>query len=247
MRLRRLVWLPALLVVGGCEFGEVTIPGEDPIVVVQAVMRPDRPQQWILVEQTLTGVVEVDSHRIEIPSDVPQLPLRGVAVDVVNRTYPGDPCGVTRFTEEAGTPVTPGVYWSPPGCPTMRPGDTLELAVRAPDGTTVRGTTEVPGVEAFTLAVAGESVAMPGPDLRLNRDTDTLRATARAIVGRALQLEVRRTEAGPGTTPGFWFVVDSLEMTVPGTCRICSPAFARTPAGFPTSSHRSSLQGGATK
>ena len=233
MWLRRLVWLSAPLVVGGCEFGEITIPGEDPIVVVQAVMRPDRPQQWILIEQTLTGVVAVDSNRIEIPGDAPQLPLRGAAVDVVNRTFPGDPCGATRFTEEAGARVTPGVYWSPPGCPTMRPGDTLELAVRAPDGTTVRGTTEVPGVELFTLAVAGDSVAMPGPDLRLNRDVDTLRATARAIVGRALQLEVRRTEAGPGTTPGFWFVVDSLAMTVPGDLPDLFTGFREDTSGIP--------------
>lgn len=233
MRPQRYGWLSAVLLASACEFGEITIPAEDPIVVVQAVMRPDRPQQWILVEQTLTGVMVVDSSRIEIPADAPQLPLRGAAVDVVNRTFPGDPCGATRFTEEAGSAVTPGVYWSRPGCPTMRPGDTLELTVRAPDGSTVRGTTEVPGVEAFTLRVGGDSVVMPGSDLQLNRDVDTLHAAARATVGRALQLEVRRMEAGTGTTPGFWFVVDALGMAVPGDLPDLFTGFREDTSGIP--------------
>jgi hypothetical protein len=230
---RRYARLAATLLLGACEFGEITIPAEDPIVVVQAVMRPDRSHQWILVEQTLTGTVVVDSNRIEIPGDAPRLPLRGAVVDVVNRTFPADPCGVTSFIERAGADATPGVYWGPPDCPTMRPGDTLALVVRAPHGTTVRGTTEVPGVEAFTLGIGGDPVVMPGPELLLNRDADTLRAAARASVGRALQLEVRRTEVGGGTTPGFWFVVDSMAMTVPGDLPDLFTGFREDTSGIP--------------
>ena len=233
MKLLRYGWLAAPLLTGACEFGEITIPAEDPILVVQAVMRPDLPRQWILVEQTLTGAVVVDSSRIEIPGDAPQLPLRGAVVAVVNLTFADDPCGATSFSEEMGGTTTPGVYWSPPDCPTMRPGDTLALTVRAPDGSTVRGTTEVPGVEVFSLRVAGDSVVMPGPELPLNRDVDTLRAAARAIAGRALQLEVRRTEAGGETTPGFWFVVDSLAMTVPGDLPDLFTGFREDTSGIP--------------
>jgi hypothetical protein len=233
MRRLRCCWLALPLVSAACEFGKITIPAGDPIVVVEAVMRPDLPRQWILVEQTLTGTVAADSGRIEIPGHAPPLPLRGAAVDVVNHTYPEDPCGATIFTEQARTPGTPGVYWGPPGCPTMRPGDTLELVVRVPDGTTVRGTTEVPGVEAFTLRVGGDSVVMPGPDLLLNRDLDTLAAAARAVAGRVLQLEARRVEVGGTTSPGFWFVLDSLAMSVPGDLPDLFTGFREDTSGIP--------------
>ncbi len=233
MRPLRYGWLTAPLLAGACEFGEVTIPTADPILVVQAVMRPDLPQQWILVEQTLTGAVVVDSSRIEIPREAPQLPLRGAAVTVVNVTFPLDPCGVTNFIEDGGGTVTPGVYWSPLGCPTMRPGDTLLLTVRVSDGSNLRGTTEVPGVEAFALTIAGDSAAMPGRELALNRDLDTVRAAARVTTGRALQFEVRRREAGGKSTAGFWFVVDSLSMTVPGNLPDLFTGFREDTSGIP--------------
>ena len=38
-----------------CDLTEVAIPASDPIVIVQAIIRPDRDQQWVIVERSLTG------------------------------------------------------------------------------------------------------------------------------------------------------------------------------------------------
>jgi hypothetical protein len=184
----------------GCEFGEVTIPNADPIVVVQAVMRPDLPRQWVLVEQTLSGAAAVDSGAVVIPGDAPQLPVVGATVTVRNRSDAGDPCGTTVFVERPGDgpPESPGVYWSPVGCPSMGAGDTL-----------------------------------PGRRLELNRDVDTVFAEAVGATGRALQIEVRRPDVTGASAPGFWFVVDSTAITVPGNLPDFFTAFQEDTSTIP--------------
>jgi hypothetical protein len=218
----------------GCEFGEVTIPNADPIVVVQAVMRPDLPRQWVLVEQTLSGAAAVDSGAVVIPGDAPQLPVVGATVTVRNRSDAGDPCGTTVFVERPGDgpPESPGVYWSPVGCPSMGAGDTLELRVAAPSGA-VTGTTVIPGVGAFVLGVGRDSVVMPGRRLELNRDVDTVFAEAVGATGRALQIEVRRPDVTGASAPGFWFVVDSTAITVPGNLPDFFTAFQEDTSTIP--------------
>jgi hypothetical protein len=233
-RIRCAVLAPAAVLAAACEFGEVTIPAAEPIVVVQAVMRPDLPRQWVLVEQTLTGATQIDSGSVVIPGDTPQLPITGASVTVRNRSATNDPCGAVQFVERPGDgpPESPGVYWAPRGCPTMRPDDTLELRVTTPAAAVV-GTTVVPAADRFVLAVGSDTVTMPGPRLDLNRDTDTLFAEAVGATGRMLQIEVRRPDVRGASAPGFWIVVDSTAMTVPGNLPDIFTAFQQDTNGIP--------------
>ena len=78
---RRRRWVVVVLasLVAACELTEVAIPASDPIVIVQAVIRPDLNRQWVIVERSLTGAEERQSTPGDIPRDAPQLPLDGPA------------------------------------------------------------------------------------------------------------------------------------------------------------------------
>jgi hypothetical protein len=219
-----------------CEFGEITIPDGEPIVVVQGVMRPDKARQWILVEETFTGAQPIDSTGSLIPGEAPQLPIRRATVTVTNITYDADPCGTTLFLEGVDAPFLPrgpGLYWSPNACPTMRTGDTLALQVRTGNGDVVRGTTVVPGVNAFLLSAGGDGLRMPGDTLVLNRDRDTLVASARSPSGRTLQIEVRRPTVAAASAPAFWIAVDSTAVAVPGDLPDILTGFQDDTSGIP--------------
>jgi len=201
-----------------CEFGETVIPDGDPIIVVHAVLRPDLDPQWVLVEQTLTGAA-ADSAGGSIPGNPPQVPISQAVVTVVNRSFMNDPCGVTQFTETPSDPNlirSNGLYWAPSGCPTMRAGDTLELRLETVDGHIVSGRSEIPGAEAMVLRVQGDSALLPGPTLLFNRDLDTLEAEVVPIVGRAIQIEVHRSDSVGQLVPVTRLFVDSTAMTLPG-------------------------------
>jgi hypothetical protein len=101
----------------------------------------------------------------------------------------------------------------------MRQGDRLELEIETADGAfAVAGATVVPGTEAMTLGNGREVVVMQGPrpPLTLNRDVDTLEIEAREALGRAIQVEVARPDSIGTLRVGFWFVVDSTRLTLPG-------------------------------
>jgi hypothetical protein len=212
----------ALLIVfaaSACEFGETTIAEGDPIVVVHAVMRPDRERQWVLLEQTLTGTESDDSVSGRIPGNAPQLPLTDATVTVANLGMPTDPCGMVFFTErpiDPGLETSDGLYWGPVGCPTMRTGDTLLLTVETVQGEIVSGTTEIPGADAMLLSVAGEAVTVPGPTITMNRDNDTLVAEVIVTTGRAVQLEVGSPDSLGLLKRPFAMFVDSTAITLPG-------------------------------
>jgi hypothetical protein len=223
---RRLLVGTVLVAVSNCELGEINIPPTEPLVVVQAVMRPDRVFQWILVEQTLTGRTAGQASVDLVPSNRElQAPVLDARVFVTNVSYPSDPCGAA--VEFRQTPPPPneteqsGVYWSPQGCPTMRAGDTLELRVEALDST-VTGRTEVPGFTLAVLQAGGASVTSPLTQLEFNRDTDTLDASVEATHGRAIHVELHRTlpdgvDSVRAIQEGSaWFWVDSTGMTLPG-------------------------------
>jgi hypothetical protein len=197
-----------------CELEEIPVDEGDPITVVNAVMRPDVEQQWVLVETSLTGASEDFNETGSVPGGVGR-PVLDAFVTVANASFPGDPCGaqVAFDAEPVGSEdETAGVYWSPVGCPTMRPGDTLELRVETPDGTVVTGSTEIPGISGATLTAGGVEQAIPGQIFAFNRDVDTLVAEVDPIRGRALQIEVgERGNARPS-----WVFVDSSSITLPG-------------------------------
>lgn len=187
------------LSLAGCDLQEVTIPGGESVVVVSAVMRPDEEFQYVIVEQSLDGTVaRTDTLEVPQPPHAPRIPIADALVTVANLDLPADTCGnpvefsYTPYDSE--TVAQPGIYWAPDGCPTMRPGDRLELRVETPSGEIVTGVTRVPGMNSAFLALRDDSIAMGGGDsaLTFNRDRDTLRFGVDAIVGRLLQLDVRR-------------------------------------------------------
>lgn len=204
----------------GCELAEVTIPSTEPIVVVQAIMRPDLPQQWVVVERSLTGADVRQSTPGEIPIDKPQLPVVGASVEVENVSFPDDPCGnPVAFTRDPGTgSVIPqdGLYWAPGGCPSMRTGDTLRLRVETQDGVVVTGETTVAGAQSMFLRLGADSIDLPGPQLPFNRDTDTITAGVDAVAGRALQIDVRQRLIRRWTRRVTSLFVDTTSVTLPG-------------------------------
>ncbi len=223
---RAVTSLSIVLFTMGCELGEINIPPSEPIIVVQAVMRPDLSQQWVIVEQTLTGRILDQGTADVIPgSNQPlQAPIQDARVFVSNINFPSDPCGTAvTFTQSppTGENRKPGVYWGPPSCPTMRAGDTLELRVEALDSIVI-ARTEIPGVNEAILETELGSVTSPMTTLAFNRDTDTLRARVESTHGRALHVELFQNRlVGVDSARDIsgvtaWFFVDSTEMTLPG-------------------------------
>lgn len=206
------------LVGGGCELQEVTIPGGDPVVIVHAVMRPDRPNQFVIVERSFDGITDPTSETGAIPPNFPRLPIAGATVQVVNLDLLGDPCGSpVLFDAQPPLPYVqvPGVYWGPPNCPTMRAGDRLELTIRTADGDIVTGVTRIPGMTETALVIGPDSIVIVGDTvLGFNRDRDTLRVRVTATAGRLLQVGIRRD--GMIEDDGTTVFADTTAVAVPG-------------------------------
>ncbi len=205
----------------GCLLEDVTISGGEAIVLVSAVMRPDLPYQYVIVEQSLDGVVDrPDSPQFPVPPHAPRIPIENAFVTVENLDLPDDPCGSPVQFRHApyapGTPARAGLYWAPQGCPTMRPGDRLQLRVETDNGDIVTGITRVPGMRSAFVALRSDSVTLGGGDsvLTFNRDRDTLRFGVDPIVGRLLQLDVRRN--GDLSDFGTKVLADTTEFLLAG-------------------------------
>jgi hypothetical protein len=215
-------------VLSGCDLSEVEIPEGEPMVIVQAVLRPDLDHQYVVLEESFVGTVtyevEVDAS---IPTEgAPKTPLEGALVTVANLDLPSDSCGSpVMFLPDPPTsslPMLAGVYWGPTSCPTMTAGDILELRVETPDGDVVTGTTRLPGMTGAAYSVGGDSLPFGTDNVTMfNRDRDTLRVWVEAMEGRLLQLQTRRsgmltimgTEA---IEPGAKIFADTTAVSVPG-------------------------------
>ncbi|MFQ5704977.1 MAG: hypothetical protein ACE5HT_13260 [Gemmatimonadales bacterium] len=224
---RRLLAACTVLVVA-CDLREVIVPQGEPTVVVQAVMRPDLEQQFVVVERSFTGDVDPTDFEIgDIPSEgFPRTPIESALVQVSNLDLPDDACGnpvdFPNKPQAFGLFTLPGVYWAPPSCPTMRPGDRMMLHVETPDGEVVTGTTQVPGMDGASLVVGSDSVSFGRGDTTLfNRDRDTLRVTVEAVSGRLLQIEVLRIgdldgQFGEDLDEGVKVLADTTAVSLPG-------------------------------
>ena len=219
--------LPAVAVLA-CDLTEVEIPQGEPTVVVQAVMRPDLNQQFIVLEESFTGTVDYE-FKVDaiIPiGGSPKKPIDGAVVTVANLDLPSDSCGnPVLFTRKPQAPLLfemPGVYWGPPSCPTMRPGDRLELRVATTNGDTVSGTTSIPGMEGASLAIRADTLPFGSDSAMLfDRDQDTLRVWLEALAGRLMQLEIRRTgvieiTGAERLERGAKIFADTTALSVPG-------------------------------
>jgi hypothetical protein len=223
----RYLWVLLPAVAGACDLAPVEIPLGNAVVVVHGVMRSDEANQFIVVERSFTGDIEDVFLGYAIPSDgAPASPIRGATVQVTNVDFPDDPCGnPVSFVEETGDPEMverPGVYWAPAGCPTLNPGDSLELVVETPEGETVTGAALVTAMEQASLTVLGETVPF-GADtvITFNRDRDILRLEVEPIAGRMLQVGVFRVGEldmfyGEDIWPGARIHADTMSLAIPG-------------------------------
>ena len=234
--LRHLRPLLAASLLTGCDLDDTVIAPVSPGVVVHAVMRPDQPQQFVLVERLFDGAVDPQKNIQTSPPSPLQTPIEGATVTVSNLDLPGDSCGADVTFDAVPIDLPPsyqpaGIYWSPRGCPTMRPGDRLALEVDVPDLGTVTGVTRVPGLSSVALSIAGRAGA-PGDTMLLNRDTEAIVLAAEAQHQRALEVVSYRGGTIPPGAPArletpllsLLLFVDSTGMTLPGTVR---HAFAR--------------------
>jgi hypothetical protein len=117
MRSRRGILLAAVgAALVGCELEEVVVPSPEPIVVVQAVVRPDESQQWILVEQSFSGTENLGQPPFIPGVNPPAVPVEGATVTLSNVGFPADPCGATVTLLESAGPLArrqPGVHARP--------------------------------------------------------------------------------------------------------------------------------------
>ncbi len=227
-------WLAAaLLPLAACDLDEVTVPVGEEILVVHGIMRPDVPPrfsgfQFIAVERAFSGargrpgplinpITRDTIHAARDTMAIPHggelaIPVKGATVEVVNLDDAAGPCaGPVTFTDHGDD----GVYWSPLGCPSMRPGDRLALRVETLEGELVTGQTRIPGMDSATIAISGVVGTIdPAQRFTINRDSDTLRVVAYARAGRLLQLEVRRQ--GDIRDFGTKLLADTTALTVPG-------------------------------
>ena len=216
----RLLWLGLSAGVTGCDLSETTIPEGEEVVAVHAVMRPDRPQQFILVERSLTGARFTLPDTADVPPARPKLALKAATVTVENLNVPDDPCGSPVAFIEADAPAgdvsRDGVYWAPRGCPTMNPGDQLALRVEAPNGDVVTGTMTVPSLTDAFVRTRTDSTSLGQANLSFNRDTDTLHVGVVGPFGRGLQVSVRTLNVDSSSGIPTAFVVDTTHVRLPG-------------------------------
>jgi hypothetical protein len=160
------------LAAGACSLQEVTTaPGAD-VLVVEAVLRTDRQEQYVLLHRTLQGATDPgepgaavvirrvggDSVRLrEAPAS---------ACTSVDPIYPQEDSLVVRATcyTTAGTLPTPPGQAAPQ---LVEPGAVYELTVRTLRGEVARGRTRVPGAFALLGALApqgGASSCILPPD-----------------------------------------------------------------------------------
>ncbi len=207
------------ILMGGCELEEVEIPTGEEVFIVHAIMRPDQQRQFVLVESSWRGEVDpADLDRFALPPNSPQLPVEGAVVTVSNVDFPSDPCGsAVVFNESAA-----GLYQGPGNCPTLRPGDRLELEILVPNGEAIRGTTEVVGLDSAWVRGALDTLPLGSLDsLLFNRDIDTLQFAVYSSHGRLVELQFNRLDYfGNLSTSGFdrsSFLADTNDFVLPGT------------------------------
>ena len=217
--------LAAAVLSAACGLTDLEGDRPETVVVVQGVVRADQPQQFVILERTFNGSLNASADGFPsgfVPGGGVAVPLEGAQVTISNLSLPADPCGRNvALTESAGPAdrLQPGAYWSPDGCPTLRPSDTLELRVVAGDDR-VMGRTVMPGVNRMTVEIGGVPADVPGPVLVFNRDVDTMRVAVDPIAGRAIMLGIRdrlSVESPQDVAQGsHQFFSDSTALTLAG-------------------------------
>jgi hypothetical protein len=145
-----IVALATLLPLAACDFDKTAVPAGRERLVVHAVLNPRTSEQYILVEQALTGRVAVDTTVVYDPDDPiatgDGVPVTGAEVLLVHAET-GDTAVATDEAARLGDGSMRGVYLVVNG-PSLRPtltnpdpprnhlpiarGNTYHLLVRTP-------------------------------------------------------------------------------------------------------------------
>ena len=177
---RVVVCVLGTLFVAACEFDQKAIGVAPTQVVVHAVLDRNASVQEVLVERTLTGGVSIrDGVRYD-PLD-PINSGEGVPVSGAEVTVTG-PGVNAKGLEAAYTGKAPGYgagrYVVNLGVTNtlqqLRAGSRYTLTVRAPDGTVVTGTTQIPNAPFIAPSAALAT---------FDRDRDSVRLTWNAVPG----------------------------------------------------------------
>jgi hypothetical protein len=193
-----------IAVLASCQLEEITIPLGQPVVVVQGVMTLDSAAlaQYVVVERSLTGTVEVpDQDSLRGPPR-PPVPISGALVRVsrddelaVDFAEIPDTLGVYRLDR----PDWPAGYW--------QAGRVYRLLVVTPEGDTVRGRTRMPDFPSVS--------GIPGSGATLNRDRDTLFVSWSGAAGtKGVFVQVRPRDLERRLT--LVLFTDSTRFRIPG-------------------------------
>jgi len=201
----------ALCAATACEFNEHPVAPTASRAIVHAVLNPNASTYTVLVEELLTGQVDIDT---DIPFQEAD-PIRTGSGEpihnalVVIRNAFGDSAigvedqlptggtGVYRFTADVSFPGNPSAL-------ALYPGVSYELRVETPSGAVVTGSTTIP------LGV-WQGASFPTP---FNRDSDTLSLSWTGAQGEKTYLLRVNTPRGP-----YHIFTDSLSIHLPGSLR----------------------------
>lgn len=157
--------LTTALTTPGCQLEKVTIPLGQAVVVVQSVITldPRADAQYVVVERSLTGTMEIPNQDSLRGPPRPPVPISNALVRVTREDSASavfaaipDTLGVYRL----GQADAPG-FW--------QAGRQYRLLVVTPDGDSVRGRMRMPAIPVVT--------GLRGSGASLNRDRDTLDLT----------------------------------------------------------------------
>lgn len=206
------------LCLGGCELAKIQVASPPPTVVVHAVLNPDADEQVVLVEQTLTGRVTIDSTLRFNPLDPIRTAGGSPVTDAdVRLLADGDSVGVLLTeTRRPGSTDVPA-----PGAGTGRyhvsrnqlavlPGHRYRLRIKTADGIQVTGETRIPTAGAGWTPGQG-SATVPAT---MFRSTDTLRVNWNPVP------DARKYVIRVETPDGPWFLFsDSTRFNLAGSLR----------------------------
>jgi len=189
-----------------CDLGSVNVPTTNPSVVVHGVLNPSAANQVILVERTLTGVIDIPDTTFDASSPIASaggIPISGALVEII------DSAGrVTRGVEDGSTntpPKSTGVYRVPLAGTSLVLGARYQLHIHTRDGADVTASTRIPK----------PSVRLGGGLTRIfNRDHDMIATqwpAASATRAYAVRIE---SPFGP-----FFLFTDSLSFRTTGDLR----------------------------
>ncbi|MSR07476.1 MAG: hypothetical protein EXR93_10485 [Gemmatimonadetes bacterium] len=202
------------LALAGCKLTEVVIAPGERTLVVQAVIDRSQPTQFAVVEYSTIGDSTINGGGARIPGGRPGFPVTGAVVSVehLEGACPGRQEALTEVLP-TGTNLTPtGRYAGMLTC--LAPGEKLGLRVTTRAGEIVTGETVLAAASAISVRAGGVAARFARDTVRFNRDSDTMRVAIDPLVGRGMQIEVRRAEDHDHIA--LIFINDSLGAAFPG-------------------------------